>query len=75
MIKALEQAVEKIRKLPADRQAYAATVLEEIAAAGANVYRLSDEERALVDVGLADLDAGQIVPDGEMDAFWKRHDA
>jgi hypothetical protein len=34
MIKVLEQAIEKIRGLPEDRQAYAAEVLEQIAAAG-----------------------------------------
>ena len=34
MIKVLEQAIEKIKELPKDRQAYAAEILEEIASAG-----------------------------------------
>ena len=33
MIKVLEDAVEKIKELPEDRQAYAAEVLQQIAAA------------------------------------------
>jgi predicted transcriptional regulator len=73
MIKMLEQAIEKIRALPDDTQEFAARVLEQIAAAGGGVYRLSDEERAAVREGLADIDAGRIVSDAEMAAFWNRH--
>jgi predicted transcriptional regulator len=73
MIKSLERAIEKIRDLPADRQEIAAAMLEQIVAAGAGSYRLSDEERALVHEGLADLDAGRIVTDADMTAFWNRH--
>lgn len=73
MNKVLEQAIAKIRTLPDDAQVYAASVLEQIAAAGGGIYRLSDGERAIVREGLADIDAGLIVPDAEMDAFWTRH--
>jgi predicted transcriptional regulator len=73
MIKALEQAVEKIKGLSKERQEYAAEVLEQIADAGDDVYRLGDEERRLVREGLADLDAGRVVSDAEMAEFWKRH--
>ena len=75
MIKVLEQAIEKVKALSPERQAYAAEVLEQIAEAGDGVYRLSDKERQQVAEGLADLDAGRIVPDKEMDAFWARHHA
>jgi predicted transcriptional regulator len=75
MNRGLKQAIEKISSMPDDAQEYAASVLEQIAASGGGVYRLSDEERALVREGLADLDAGRIVPDGEMAAFWNRHNA
>ena len=74
MIKALEKAIEKVRALPEDRQRYAAHLLEQIASAD-EVYRLTDEEHRLVREGLTDLDAGRIVPDAEMDAFWRRHRA
>jgi predicted transcriptional regulator len=75
MIKVLEQAIEKVKALSPERQAYAAEVLEQIAEAGDSVYRLSDDERRLVREGLADLDAGRTVPDEEMAAFWARHRA
>jgi len=74
MIKALEKAIEKVKNLPEDQQRYAAHVLEQIASSD-DVYKLSDEERRLVREGLADLDAGRIVSDTEMDTFWRRHRA
>ena len=73
MIKALEQAIEKVRRLSKERQEYAAEVLEQIAQAVDEIYHLTDEERRLVDEGLADLDAGRVVSDSEMAEFWKRH--
>jgi predicted transcriptional regulator len=73
MIKALEQAVEKIKGLSRERQEYAAEVLEQIADAGDDGYRLGDEERRLVREGLADLDSGRVVSDAEMADFWNRH--
>jgi predicted transcriptional regulator len=73
MIEVLEQAIEKVRALSTDRQAYAAEVLEQIADVGDRVYQLTDDERRLVREGLADLDAGRIVSDDDMGAFWVRH--
>lgn len=75
MIKVLEQAIEKVKTLSEERQQYAARVLEQIAEAGDGVYRLTDEERRLVRDGVADLEAGRIVSDADMDAFWRRHRA
>ena len=72
MIKALEKAIEKVKTLSEDQQRYAAHLLEQIASSD-EVYRLTDDERRLVREGLADLDAGRIVPDADMDAFWRRH--
>lgn len=46
MIKFLEQAIEKVKALPEERQRYAAHVLEQIAATDDQVYRLTDEEQA-----------------------------
>ena len=59
MIKALEQAIEKVRRLSKERQEYAAEVLEQIAQADDEIYHLTDEERRLVDEGLAELDRGE----------------
>jgi hypothetical protein len=38
MIKALEIAIEKLKRLPEDKQAYAAELIEEIAASDDEVY-------------------------------------
>jgi predicted transcriptional regulator len=73
MIKVLEDAIEKVKTLSEERQRYAARVLEQIAGAGDDVYRLSDQERRLVREGIADLDAGRVVSDADMEAFWRRH--
>lgn len=73
MNKTLEQAIEKIRFMPADLQEFAAGVLEEIAADAAKPYLFSDNERTLLGEGLDDLDAGRIVSDADMAAFWSRH--
>jgi predicted transcriptional regulator len=75
MIKSLEVAIEKVKAFPEERQQYVAHVLEQIAAAGDAPYELSDHERRLVREGLADLDAGRIVTDDEMAAFWRRNKA
>lgn len=72
VIEALEAAIEKVTRLSEERQRYVAQVLEQIVGAGDDLYRLSDEERRLVREGLADLDAGRIVSDADMDAFWRR---
>ena len=74
MIKVLEEAIEKIRALPEERQQYAAHVLERIAETGRDVIALTDDERRFVREGLADLDAGRVVSDADMEAFWHRHD-
>lgn len=73
MIKVLETAIEKVKSLSEERQQYAAHVLEQIAIAGDEVYRLSDKERRLVAEGLADLDAGRVVSEPDMAAFWSRN--
>ena len=72
MIKALADVIEKVRMLPPEKQAYAAELLEDIIGGGTSVVVLSDDERVLVDAGLADVDAGRIVSDDEMAAFWQR---
>jgi predicted transcriptional regulator len=75
MIKALEQAVEKVKRLPKERQEYAAWVLEQIAEAGDEFYALSDEERRLVREGLAELDRGEAATDEEVRAVFDKYRA
>jgi predicted transcriptional regulator len=75
MIKVLEQAVEKVKKLSKERQEYAAEVLEQIAEAGDGVYSLTDEERRLVREGLAELDRGEVATDAEVRSVYDKYRA
>jgi hypothetical protein len=72
MMKILEDAIEKVRKLPEERQAYVAEVLEQIAAAGNDVFVVPDEHRAAVLEGLGQAERGEFVNDEEMAALWKK---
>jgi len=72
MMKALEDAIEKIKRLPQDRQAYAAEVLEQIAAAGSDPFAVPDDHRAAVLEGLGQAERGELVSDEEMAALWKK---
>ena len=71
MIKVLENAIEKLKSLSAERQEYAAQVLEELAAEG-DVYHLSDSERRLVRDGTAELDRGEYASDAAVAAVLRR---
>ena len=73
MIKVLEQAIEKVRKLPKEQQEYAAEVLEQIAEAGEAIYILSDAERLLVREALEELDRGEVASDAEVRAVFDKY--
>ena len=75
MIKVLEQAIEKVRKLPKEQQEYAAEVLEQIAETGDAIYSLSDEERRLVREGLEELDRGEVASEAEVRAVFDKYRA
>ena len=75
MMKVLEDAIEKVKKLPPERQEYAAEVLEQIAEAGAGVYTLSDEERRLVREGLAELERGEAASEADARAVFDKYRA
>jgi len=72
MTKVLEDAIEKVRRLPEDRQAYAAEVLEQIDAAGSDLFIIPDDHRAAVLEGLAQAERGEFATDEEMAALWKK---
>jgi len=72
MMKILEEAIEKVRKLPEERQAYAAEVLEQIAAAGGDMLPVPEEHRAAVLEGLGQAERGEFVSDEEMATLWKK---
>jgi len=72
MIKILEDAIDKVRRLPADRQAYAAEVLEQIAAAGGGLFVVPEGHRAALREGLEQAERGELVSDDDMTALWKK---
>jgi len=68
MIKVLQDAIEKVKKLPEDRQAYAAEVLEQIAAQHGGVFEIPDDHVAAVMEGLEQAQRGEFASDEEVDA-------
>lgn len=72
MIKVLEKAIEKVKALPEERQAYAAAVLEDIAAAAGEVFQIPEEHRDAVFEGLAQAKRGELATEEEMAALWKK---
>jgi predicted transcriptional regulator len=72
MTKVLERAIKKVMTLSEERQAYAAEVLEEIAAAGDGVFHVPTEHRAAVLEGLAEAKRGEFVSDEDLAALWKK---
>jgi predicted transcriptional regulator len=72
MIKALEDAIANVRKLPEDRQVYAADILEQIAAAGTGIFVVPEPHRAAVLEGLEQAERYEFVDDDEMARLWKK---
>jgi predicted transcriptional regulator len=72
MTKVLDDAVEKVRKLPEDRQAYIAELLEQIASAGSGVFVVPEHHRDAILEGLAEADRGEYMSDHDMAALWAK---
>ena len=72
MTKLLEKAIAKARELPAeDQDAVAVAMLamtEETP-----IVALDEETRAAIREGLEQARRGEVVPDEEIDALWRRH--
>jgi hypothetical protein len=71
MTKILEDAIEKVRKLPEHRQAYVAEVLERIAALGSDPYTVPESHRTAVLEGLKQAERGEFMSEEDMAALWK----
>jgi hypothetical protein len=65
----ISEIIERVKTWPAERQEDVARVIERMEESGTEIYRLSDEERRLVDEGVA----SSVVPEHEMEKFWNRH--
>ena len=73
MIKNLEDVLERVKTWPEQRQADAARVLEAMEQSGTAAYTLSDDERAAVEIGLAQAKRGDFVSEADMATFWARN--
>jgi predicted transcriptional regulator len=69
----LAALLERVASLPDDAQDEVAASLAAIEAKYTGVYRVSDDERAGIERGLASLREGRLVDEDDMAAFWKRH--
>jgi len=72
MTELLEQAVERIRKLPADMQDEFARVLLRLAGDSEPVYRLTAEEEADLIEAEAEIERGDIATDAEVEAVFSK---
>jgi DNA-directed RNA polymerase len=70
MIERLEKAIEKVKCLPRDRQAFAAVLLEEIASE--SVFIVPDDHRADVLEAREEVLRGERATDEEMAQLWKK---
>ena len=71
MIKVLETILTRASSWPKEAQEELARVAREIEIEqSGTVYKLSDDERAAIDEGLAQADRGEFVSDEEMEAFF-----
>jgi hypothetical protein len=74
-MKASTELLERIRSWPTEDQQELADYASVIEARRTGLYRLSDDERAAVDEGLAEADRGQLVSDADIAKQDKRHGA
>lgn len=72
MTKLLEQAIARVRQLPAEDQDALASALLSIAGEATDVVHLDDETRAAIEEGLAQAGRGEFVSDEEVAAADKR---
>ena len=74
MIKLLEEAIDKVRRLPEHDQEIAAEFLLSFANPDAHRYQLSDQQVAEVELAKREVREGKIASDAEMGEVWRRFD-
>ena len=71
MTRLLELAVEAARQLsPEEQDELARTIMEIVQGGEEGVYVLSDEERAALDIAIAQVDRGEFASDEEVAALF-----
>ena len=72
MEKTLEEVLNRASTWPkADHEELARIAREIESERSGGVYRFSDDERAVIEEGLAQAERGEYVPDEEMEAFFQ----
>lgn len=74
MTKIMQEAITVLRELPEERQQMIARAILDFASHDVDdVYRLSEDERDAVRVGLRQADRGEFVSDADLQSFRNRH--
>jgi hypothetical protein len=73
MTKLLEEAIKKVRELPAREQDEAAAMLLSVASKGEQTIILDDETRSAIRAGREQARQGEFVSDSDMAAFFRSH--
>ena len=68
----LKDLIESVRAWPEEDQAELASYAREIEARRTGMYVMTDDERAAVNAGLAQVRRGEFVSDADIQALWKR---
>jgi predicted transcriptional regulator len=68
----VKDILRKVESWPEEDQVELADLARDIEARRTGVYRLSDEEREAIKLGLADAQAGRFASDQEIDAIFKK---
>ena len=74
MTELLQQAVERVRALPADQQDEFARVLLRLAGDDGPVYRLTPEEDTSLARSLGQAERGEFATDERVQAIWAKYD-
>ena len=74
MTKLLDEAIERVRRLPETVQDEAAEILLSLASKCAEPVHIDDATRKAVQEGKAQASRGEFVPDDEMAEFFNRHE-
>jgi hypothetical protein len=72
MTEQLVELIERLKTWPVERQKDAARLLEAMEESGTDVYRLSDDERRAINVGLDQAKRSEFVSDADLKKFRNR---
>jgi hypothetical protein len=73
MTKLFEEAIKKVRELPAGTQDEVAAMLLSVASTNEPLIVLEDETRAAIRVGREQARRGEFVSDHDMATFFRKH--